>query len=448
MGSKISTGRMGLYFLLAVLFLVGSGALLALSFFTYGGVLLTLGVFVLLQIWHLYNHTNRSIAFFFDAVRNNDTTLAFPVNTKNSTLDQFHGSLSDMSKHIQHVKLEAEIREKYFTAIIKQSATGFIVMNKEQGIELINETACLLAGISTGSSNPNLLKIKNNRLFKTLCSMKAGENITFKNHNKYAVQQLLLRATEIKTESRNLMLFSLQDIRPELNEKEIESYQKLISILTHEIMNSLAPLTSISRTLNNFFKEKSGDEFSLNDIQISTTVQGLKAIEEQSEGLLNFVGNYRKLIKIPPPDIRKISIDEWIEQLYVLYSEICRQESIQFVIRHEGRNDYLEGDKNLLNQVLINLIKNAIEALQEVSDNKRIQIVFSKDKESFYIQVGNNGPTISSELQDKIFVPFFTTKPNGSGIGLSISSQIVKLHKGTLDVFSDETIGTVFTIKI
>jgi signal transduction histidine kinase len=186
----------------------------------------------------------------------------------------------------------------------------------------------------------------------------------------------------------------------------------------------------------------------LNDIQISTTVQGLKAIEEQSEGLLNFVGNYRKLIKIPPPDIRKISIDEWIEQLYVLYSEICRQESIQFVIRHDGRNDYLEGDKNLLNQVLINLIQNAIEALQEVSDNKRIQIVFSKDKETFYIQVGNNGPTISSELQDKIFVPFFTTKPNGSGIGLSISSQIVKLHKGTLDVFSDETIGTVFTIKI
>jgi signal transduction histidine kinase len=438
---------MGFLFILAAFLLVGSGILLSFSFFTYGGVILTLGVLTLLRIRMFYKHTNRNIALFFDAVRNNDTTLVFPVETKNESLNQLHRSLNAMNQHIQKVKLEAEIREKYYIAIIEQSATGFIVMNNDFGIELINEAACLLAGISVGSSNPNLLKIKNNPLFQTLCTLKAGQNFTFKNYHKFIVQQLLLKATEIKTGSRNLMLFSLQDIRPELSEQEIESYQKLISILTHEIMNSLAPITSISKTLNTIFiNENLAGNFS--DIQISTTVTGLKAIEEQSEAVLNFVGNYRKLIKIPPPDIRTIDVREWIPQLYILYKTICQDKNIQFEIKNEGKSDFFSGDKNLLNQVMINLINNAIEALEEVTDGKRIQIVFSPEKENYFIRVGNNGPIIPQSLQDTIFVPFFTTKENGSGIGLSIASQIVKLHKGTLDVFSDESIGTIFTIKL
>ncbi len=448
MAFRFSRRYIGFLFFSAAFLLVGSGVLFAFSFFTYGGVVLTFGILALLRIWQLYKHTNRSIAYFFDAVRNNDTTLVFSGETKNPTLDQLHSSLNDMSKHIQQVKLEAEIREKYFTAIIKQSATGFVVMNRENSIELINEAACMLAGLSAGSSNPNLLKIKNNRLFQTLCSMKAGDNVTFKNYDRFSVRQLLLKATAIKTESRNLMLFSLQDIRPELSEKEIESYQKLISILTHEIMNSLAPLTSISRTLNKIFLKEKAESGTLTGIELSTTIQGLRAIEEQSEGLLSFVGNYRKLIKIPPPEIREINVQEWIQQLYILYSEICRQKNIRLEIVREGKSEFLNGDKNLLNQVMINLIRNALDALEEVEENKQIRIVFSADNENFYIQVGNNGPAISPDLQEKIFVPFFTTKPNGSGIGLSISSQIVKLHNGTLDVFSDELVGTIFTIKI
>jgi signal transduction histidine kinase len=448
MASDVSSRRFLGYFSLAAIFFVGSGILLALTYFTYGGVLLVLGILALVKIWFLYQHTNRSIAFFFDAVRNNDTTLAFPEEIHNSTLDQLHRSLNSMNQHIQKVKLEAEIHEKYFKAIIKQSATGFIVMNKNFGVELINETACLLAGISSSSANPNILQVKNNRLFQTLCSMKAGENATFKNYNKYSVQQLLLKAAEIRSESRNLMLFSLQDIRPELSEKEIESYQKLISILTHEIMNSLAPITSISRTLNRFFSKENISKGQLDDLQVTTTIQGLKAIEEQTEGLLNFVGNYRKLIKIPPPEIKTIDVKEWIQQLYVLYNEMCREKNIRFEVTMEGKGEYIEGDKNLLNLVLINLITNAIEALDDVVDNKRILIVFSNDKEGTFIRVGNNGPIIPTELQEKIFVPFFTTKQNGSGIGLSISSQIIKLHKGTLDVFSETDIGTIFTINI
>ncbi len=448
MASKISSRRLKLYFVLAAILLVGSGVLFAFSFFSYGSVIFAFGILCLVKIWMVYQHTNRSMALFFDSVRNNDTTLVFPPETNNSSLDELHRSLNAMNKHIQNVRLEAEVREKYFTAIIRQSTTGFVVMNMDSGIELINDAACLLAGIAPGSSNPNLLKIKNSRLYQTLCSMKAGENVTYRDYNKFTMQQLLVKATEIRTDSRNLMLFSLQDIRPELSGKEIESYQKLISILTHEIMNSLAPLTSISRTLNNIFLKDSITDGKLDEIQISTTIQGLKAIEEQSEGLLHFVGNYRKLIKIPPPDIRSIDIEEWIQQLKVLYSEICLNKNIQFEVIAEGRDNYLPGDKNLLNQVLTNLIRNAIDALEEINENRRIQIVFSVNRENCLIRVGNNGPVIPHEIQEKIFVPFFTTKQNGSGIGLSISNQIIKLHNGTLDVFSDDSVGTIFSIRL
>jgi len=449
MVSKLSSGRMLVLFIFSGIFFSTGGLLLGKSFFTYGIVLFVLGIACIGVLWKLYHQTNRSITFFFDAVRNNDSTLVFPISNNNRSLDNLFRSLNNLNQHIQKIKLETEFREKYYKAIIKQSTTGFIVMAKNKNIELINEAACTLAGVSTDSSNLNLLKIKNSRLYETLCTMKAGGNLTYKGYNQFAVQQLLLKATEIKTEKIELMLFSVHNIRNELNEKELESYQKLISILTHEMMNSLAPLTSISKTLYNLFysEGKVISPENLSEIQIITTLQGLKAIEEQSGGLTSFVNSYRKLIKIHQPKIHDIDVKEWADQLSVFYKDTCQTKNIEFEIQVHERLHSISGDKNLLNQVLFNLVNNAIDALEDIKNEKKIKISFSLAKGSTFIQVGNNGPAIPQSIQDKIFVPFYTTKEKGSGIGLSISSQIVKLHKGTLDVFSDETTGTIFTIN-
>lgn len=448
MVSKYSPGWIFFNFLITVTFIFGGGLLIAWSLYTYGFVLLALGIISYAGIWRLFNRTNRNMALFFEAVKSNDTTLIFPVNTQNRSLNMLYHGLNNLNQHIQKLKLEAEVREKYLTAIIRQSATGFVVMNKDFHVELINEAACLLAGISASSSNSNLLKIKNSRLFETLCNMMPGEAVTFKSNNNYSVQQLLLKANQIKTESRELMLYSIHDINPELNKKEIESYQKLISILTHEIMNSLAPLTSISKTLNSIFKTINDDTEMPRSDKLAAVSQGLKVIEEQSEGIWSFVNNYRKLTKIPPPEIKEIDVEEWIRQLYVLYNEICTEKEINFRIKQEINSETLKGDKNLLNQVVVNLINNAIDALDEIEGEKRIQLLFAKDRNAFLIQVGNNGPAIPAELQDKIFIPFYTTKTNGSGIGLSLSGQIVKLHNGSLNVFSDSSAGTIFTIRL
>lgn len=450
MAFKSSSARIAVLLVLGSILMISGGALVSHSFITYGFVIIAIGFILLLSTWRVYQQTNRSMAFFFDAVRNNDSTLAFPVTKHNNSLALLHQSLNNLNQHIQNVKLEAEVREKYYKSIIRQSATGFVVMSAEYKIELINEAACHLAGINADSSNLNLLKIKNPALFNALCALRSGENSTFKSYHNFSVQQLLLKATEIKSGSRNIFLYSIQDIRQELSQNEIESYQKLISILTHEIMNSLAPLTSISKTLNNIFLKggSSVPSKELSQIEIQTTIQGLKAIEDQSSGLVDFVTNYRRLTKIPPPVFREIDINEWAEQLMVLFKETCNERNISFEVRNDYKLGVAEGDKNLLNQVLMNIIHNALDALETCETTKKLQIIFTQSKESLLIHIGNNGPAIPPELLEKIFVPFFTTKEKGSGIGLSISSQIIKLHKGTLDVFSDEETGTIFTIKI
>jgi signal transduction histidine kinase len=450
MVSKYSSSTLFVFLAIGAVFLISAGVLLGLKFFTYGIVLLLLGLCCVARPWFLYRLTNRNIAFFFDSVRNNDTTAVFSTTTRNKSLDLLHNSLNNLNQYIQNIRLEAEMREKYYKTIIRLSNTGFVVLSKSKDIELINEAACLFAGINPSSSNMNLLKQKNPVMFDAICFLKPGDNITFKNYNKFTIQELLLRATEIRTAQKEIMLVSIQDIRGELIEKEVESYQKLISILTHEIMNSLAPLTSLSKTLTRIYTIN-GENIRPSEIQeshIATTVLGLNAIETQSTGLIDFVNNYRRLTKIPNPVITEIDITEWMEQIKVSYTEKFEAENIRFDILIQEGLKYLLGDKNLLNQVLINLINNSVDALKEIRVEKKIRINVFKEGNTAFLQVGNNGPVIPQEMLEKIFIPFFTTKENGSGIGLSISQQIMNLHKGTIDVFSNTQTGTIFTLKL
>jgi len=297
----------------------------------------------------------------------------------------------------------------------------------------------------------NLLKIKNKEFYDVLTHIETGESVTFRNNLSGSVQLLLFRATAIKSGEKTVKLISVQDIRQELDEKELESYQKLISILTHEIMNSIAPMTSVSKTLVNFYI-KGGIPVkaeAIDDSVISTTVQGLKLIEEQGNGLINFVNSYRRLIKIPQPVFQAFDIDDWLEQLTILFAERLRADQIELDIVVEKALNEIYADKNLINQVVVNLINNAIDALQQIEDQRKIAIELIANRENrVLIKISNNGPAIPEEILEKIFIPFFTTKENGSGIGLSLSRQIMRSLKGTISVVSNEQEGTVFTLEI
>ena len=450
MVSKGSVSRIVLIVLIVIVLSFWAGYFFLKEQYLYTSLLLLVDIIYLFRLIAIYTQTNKTIALFFDAVRNNDSTLTFHTS-ENRSLQTLYDGMNSLNKHIQQIKLRNEYKEKYYKALIQQSATGLVVLNQDNEIELINEITCQYAGISSASTNMKLLKIKNEPFYNVLCTVVPDQVITFKNILNDSAQLLLFRATEIKNEDQLLKLISIQDIRQELDEKELESYQKLISILTHEIMNSVAPLTSISKTLYDFYI-KDGEPVKpheVNEVMVNTTVQGLKAIEEQGDGLMNFVNSYRRLTKIPNPVLKLFSINEWIEQLKILFTEKITNNQILFEIEIEPHLQFITADKNLINQVIVNLVNNAIDSLLLTDTDRKIKLTILKNKGNrIIIKVSNNGPIIPVELQEKIFIPFFTTKENGSGIGLSLSRQIMKQHKGSISVISNPDDGTAFTLEL
>jgi two-component system nitrogen regulation sensor histidine kinase NtrY len=451
MESKNYTPSQVVLFLLVILVNVAAGFCIGKEMIAFAVLLLAVGLLCAVQLIIKFRQTNRSIAFFFDSIRNDDTTVTFPVNIEDKSLKALHHSMNQLNKHIQEIKLQNEYKEKYYRALIQQASIGLVVLNEQNEIELINEVICHYAGISPASTNMNLLKIRNQEFYDVLTRIEAGEPVTFRNVLSGSVQLLLFRATSIKSGGNTVKLISVQDIRRELDEKELESYQKLISILTHEIMNSLAPMISVSKTLVNFYTSVDGPvkKDAINDTMISTTIQGLKLIEEQGNGLVNFVTSYRRLTKIPAPVFQRFTVDDWLEQITILFAERLKSEEIELEIVNEKTLAEIYADKNLINQVVVNLISNAIDALLQIEKQRKITVELFENRDNrVIIKIFNNGPVIPADIQEKIFIPFYTTKENGSGIGLSLSRQIMRSLNGSISLVSNEKEDTVFILEI
>lgn len=402
-------------------------------------------------ILRLYDATNETIAYFFNAMRNDDTTVQFPPGIRNKTLSSLYKSMNQLNHHFQEMKLRYESNEEYYRTLIRHAASGLLVVNSNNGVELINEAACKYAGISPDSTNPNLLAIKNPPFFEAVCNLQPGEDITYKHILGNSFQLLLFRASLLGRDKHQVKLVSIQDIRQELEARELESYRKLISVMTHEIMNLISPLTSVSRSLHDIFIP-GGQVIEPGSVDVSlikTTVNVIHVIGDQCNGLTTFINNYRKISRIPPPEIAAFDAEEWIEQLRIVYAGKMIESRIGFEIKAEKAVKQIVADKKLLNQVIINLINNACDAVMNAEGERMICMeLLHVPRNRIWIKISNNGPYIPPELQEKIFVPFFTTKQEGSGIGLSISQEIMKLHKGSLMVVSKEKGNTVFIIEL
>ena len=435
---------------LAFLFTL-AGYFFAMDDILPAAVLFVLGASTSWMIIWLYNVTNQSIALLFDALRNDDTTLQFREGLKNRSLARLYESMNRLNRHFQGIRMRNETNEKYYLSLIKYSATGTLVLNDEDQVELINQVACQYAGISAESTNSNLLRIKNPLFFEAVCALKPGEEVTYKHLSGSRYQLLSFRATLLKKDNRNVKLVSIQDIRHELESRELESYRKLIRVLTHEIMNLMAPVTSVSKKLFAMY-QKDHQPVKLVDVDenmLNTTVNGLKLIDEQSDSILNFLENYRRITRLPEPEIHAFDAGEWVEQIRIVFSDKMKAGQVVFGINHDRQLKSIWADKKLLNQVVINLINNAMDAVAEVEGQRNINMELTATaQQHVQIKIANNGPAIPPELQEKIFVPFFTTKANGSGIGLSISREIIKLHNGSLTLGLTLDGFTTFVIEI
>lgn len=414
-------------------------------------LMLVSGLIIVIWLLVSFNSINRQIAFFFHALRNNDTAIRFPVKYRDKSLSTLFDGMNRLTDHFREIKAQSEYNENFYKTLIHYSSSGLMVLDTNNKVLLINHTACRYAGIPEDSVNLNLIAIKNPEFLSAITSLKPGDDKVFKQIIGEEYRLLVFKATILIRDDKEMKLISINDIRTEMESRELESYRKLISVLTHEIMNLVTPLTSVSVSLQSLYESENGQLGlrDLNEDMLKTTQTGLKIINEHSSALKQFVETYRKISRIPRPVIRPFLLDEWIDQIRIAFSSMLEENKIRLQVNKDTRINEVSADKNLMNQVMINLINNAVDALSEINTDRFIRLELTNRSDNrLRISISNNGPAIPPETLDRIFVPFFTTKKTGSGIGLSICQEIIRLHRGSLVVFSRDGDLTTFVIEL
>ncbi|MGB8491081.1 MAG: ATP-binding protein [Bacteroidales bacterium] len=393
------------------------------------------------------NSTNRKIRYFFESVRNDDSNLSFPILDKNKTVKEIYRSMNEVNLQIQKLKIENRNQEQYFRILIEHLAIGVITFDRKGFIMHSNSSARRLLATDTLTHIGQIQRV-DRELFQAVKKIKPTERRLIPINNERGVIQLSLKATSFGKNKEELTILTIQDIKHELDEKETESWMKLIRILMHEIMNTITPITSLSESLSRVFSIEGQPvpPDQINRGTVATTLQGLKVIRDQGKSLMSFVDSYRKLTRIPEPDRQLFRILSLFDRLKTLHEWQVESSKAKLIFSLEDQDLEIFADQSLISQVLINLIRNAIEATESMPE-ARIQIVAGRDDDLRpEICVTDNGPGIPEENLDEIFVPFFTTRQNGSGIGLSISRQIMRVHGGNLKVRSVPGKETVFCL--
>jgi nitrogen fixation/metabolism regulation signal transduction histidine kinase len=344
--------------------------------------------------------------------------------------------------------MEKEEHYRYLQTVVQHVGIGLIAFRPDGEVELINTAAKRLLKISHLKNIKNLESF-NRTLVETMFRLRPKESSLVRVEDNNEVLHLALYATGFKLGAQKFSLVSIQNIHSELEEREMDAWQKLIRVLTHEIMNSITPIASLASTMNELVKEsykdmsKEGesDTEALDDIH-----QALKTIQKRSQGLLHFVDAYRNMTLIPKPNFQIFEIKELFARVEKLMQADFSNKAVQFNSSIEPQNLELTADPELLEQVLINLLLNALQAVDK-KKNAKIDLDAHLDgRGKLIIQVIDNGSGIEKENIEKVFIPFFSTKEGGSGIGLSLSRQIMRLHKGTISVHSEPNIQTVLTL--
>jgi two-component system nitrogen regulation sensor histidine kinase NtrY len=359
---------------------------------------------------------------------------------------KLYRELNTIINEISTVRSEKESEHQYFQNTVKHISTGIIAFDENGKVEICNNSALELLNLNNLTHITDTEKTKTgiSDMFKNI---KSGTTKLLKLVINNDIVQLSIKAADFKIKDRNIKLLSLQNIKTEIDQSEVDAWQKLIRVLTHEIMNSVSPIKLLSGSLIEMFEENNKIK-TINDIDnetIENSVLGLKTIRKRSTGLSSFVETYKSLTQIPKAKFLEFKVIHLFDHINTLLKHDLEQKNILFEIKCEPINLNLYADEKLIEQVLINLIKNASEAFSNTY-NPIIRLSAEIINDIVQIKVKDNGPGISSDVLDNIFIPFFTTKEKGSGIGLSLSRQIMLLHGGNISVKSKPDIETTFIL--
>lgn len=419
---------------LTILFCIAAVLLGIFHYYIWFGICVILLIMSIIWQFRLYRFHIKQVLFMIDALENDDNTFRFSETFGNSENKQINRALNRVGRILYNVKAETAQQEKYYELILDVVSTGLLVLNDSGSVYQKNKEALRLLGLNIFTHVRQLGRI-DTTLMEEMENCRSGDKRQVMFHNERGVVNLSISVSEIYIHKEHLRILALNDINNELDEKEIDSWIRLSRVLTHEIMNSITPITSLSDTLLSMVESK--------DEEIS---HGLQTISVTGKGLLAFVESYRKFTCIPTPEPSLFYMKAFIERMIELARHQNPCEHITFSSKITPADLILYADENLISQVVTNLLKNAIQAIGN-QPNGRIDILsHSNEAEEVIIEIKNNGPQIPQELIEHIFIPFFTTKEGGSGIGLSISRQIMRVSGGSLTLVQDEK-ETRFMLK-
>lgn len=401
-------------------------------------------------LWAENRRAYRMMQLLLESLSAKDYSIAFSEASRRSAdIDALARSINGIVDSYKQREMEVQTQLSYLETLLGNIDTALIVATPEGSVEWANRATTQLL-LDYVPRHIDELATLDSALPDTLRLMRPGHTVQLHLRKGTADEAHLVASVSIYTTGqRTLHIYSIRNIREVLEENEMESWQKLIRVLTHEIMNSLTPIISLSETLEEYLPEElSSSEFSEKTESTESTAllrQGLQTIHRRSGGLLEFMKNYRKVALVPQPLCSDVKAEELVSALMPLFIS-TEHITYRFALQHPDR--LLHIDRTQMEQVLINLLKNATEACAHTSDAV-VTLTDSIDEATgrYSLHVTDNGPGILPEVQEKIFIPFFTTKPQGSGIGLALSRQIVRLHRGTLSVVSVEGC-TRFTVEI
>ena len=411
-----------------------------------------IALIIMYQMYDLIRYverTNLELSRFLRSIRYADFSQSFSARGRGTSFDELNIAFTEVVEEFQKARAEKEEHFQYLQTVVQHIGVGLLAFTAEGDVALINTAAKRLLGIDQ-LVNIRSLEQVSSELVQTLFSMRSGQKVLLKTEIRKEPLQLVVSATELKLRGQLHTLVSLQNIRSELDEKEVEAWQQLIRVLTHEIMNSITPISSLASTVNEMLRSspESADPQPVPSPEVIKDIQGaVQTIEKRSQGLLHFVEAYRSLTRIPPPKFQIVSVAELFGRVEQLMHTRLAEAHIALQRQLEPESLELTADPGLVEQVLINLILNAAEALQNTPQPVIILSAFIGERGRVTLQVSDNGPGMPKEVQEKIFIPFFTTKPNGSGIGLSLSRQIMRLHGGIIHLNSEPEKQTTFTLR-
>ena len=437
--------RIGIRIVLLFAALFATAFILIKGWFPYLLIAIPVTIYLSIELYRFHKKTHDELQQFVEAVHYRDFSRHFDIKHAPVDLQPLRKGFNEINTTFKTITREKETQYQYLQKILELVDTG-ILSYEEQGGEVVwmNESLKRMLQLPYLKTIHSMEK-RDAALYQDIIALKPGEGKITTAQPEAASFKILLSATSFQTDGKKYKLIAFQNVDEALDETESKAWQKLLSVMTHEIMNSVAPISSLADTLKNRLQQSAPllkhHPGAVDDLEL-----GIETIKRRSEGLLKFAETYRNLNKITTLNLTKVYVRDLFENLHRLMQPTLEQKEIELGIILKDPDLMLEADTNLVEQVLINLVVNAIEAVKSTNQPRIILAGYQSGNGKTIIKVADNGLGIPAEIMDKIFIPFFSTKKHGSGIGLSLCKQIMMLHRGNIQVQSATSEGTVFML--